>query len=203
MTRLASFSSAELYDAGGRRCAMDRAIKPVHRGMRLAGRAYTVRCASGDNLALHRAITRVGTGQILVIATSGGHEQSYCGAVLCAGAAHQGAAGIVLDGYIRDSDEIAEGSLPVFCRGAAHVGAVKRAPGELEIDVTCGGLHVALGQLIVGDGDGVVGVPPDDEDSVLLRAVSARQREQDLRRGIAAGRTTLEILGLESEGARA
>jgi 4-hydroxy-4-methyl-2-oxoglutarate aldolase len=192
-------TSALLYDAGGRRYAMDPRIRGLKPGDRVEGPAFTVRCAKGDNLAIHRALQAAEPGDVLVIATSGGTESSYCGSLISLAAMVRGLAGIVLDGLVRDRDEIAGLDVPVFCRGSAHVGAVKNDPGELQIPVACGGVIVAPGDLVLGDGDGVVVVPAGERADILSRARDAAEREGHRRRSVRAGMFTLEVLATETE----
>ncbi len=73
----------------------------------------------------------------------------------------RGVAGFVIDGAIRDVLEWAEGGMPVFARGHSHRRPSKEGPGEINVPITCAGLVVAPGDLVIGDADGVVAVPPD------------------------------------------
>lgn len=189
------YPSATIYDAGGRTGAMDRAIKPLSREMRLFGPAYTVRCAPGDNLALHRSLSDSAIrGHVLVIATSEGRDGSYCGELIALAAQSQGARGIILDGYVRDSDQLRRMGFPIFCRGAAHVGAVKNDEGERSVPVVCGGVTVEPGQLIAADGDGVVAVALGREVEVLLKADRALHREKQIKKLVTSGVSVLDSL---------
>jgi 4-hydroxy-4-methyl-2-oxoglutarate aldolase len=183
-----------LYDAGRRRYAMDPSIRSLAFGVRLVGRAFTVSCEPGDNLALHRALAEAPAGVVIVAGTRGGTDRSYCGALMCLAAQRRGIAGLILDGLVRDSDEIVAMGLPVFCRGAAHVGAVKRNPGILAARIDCGGVGIAPGQLVVGDSDGVVTVPLSEEAVALERARASTEREELIRAEVLAGRTLLDLI---------
>lgn len=101
---------------------------------------------------------------------------------------------MVLDGYVRDSARIQSLGFPMFCRGAAHVGAVKIDEGLRQLRVRCGGLVVEPGQLIFADSDGVVGVPLDAEEDVMDRTRAAHHRENRIRQQLDDGVSLLDAL---------
>lgn len=197
------YPTATLYEAAGGRGAMDAAIKPLAGGMSLAGPAFTVCCRPGDNLAIHRALDEAPAGTVLVIDTTQGHAGSYCGGIIAAAAKTRGLAGVVLDGHVRDVGELRSQQLSIFCRGAALGGVRKQDPGQLQVPVVCGGVQVAPGDIVVGDDDGVVVVPAAKAATVLAAAQKRDDWERMMLDGLAAGRTTLDVLGLKenvSEG---
>lgn len=196
---LGHYPTATLYEAAGGHGAMDRAIKPIAWGMSLAGPAFTVCCKPRDNLAIHRALDEAPAGAVLVIDTMQGHAESYCGGIIAAAAKARGLVGVVLDGHVRDLRELKAQDLPVFCRGSALGGVYKQDPGQLQVPVVCGGAQVAPGDVVVGDDDGVIVIPPAGVASILAAAQKRDDWERTMLDGLAAGRTTLDLLGLKEK----
>lgn len=194
---LTRFSAATVYEAAGRQYALDPHIRPIVAGARVSGPAFTVQCAPGDNLAIHRALEAVALGDVIVIAT-GAPERSYLGAVLATAAHLRGAAAIVLDGLVRDVDELVALGFPVFARGSALIGAQKQEGGDFQVPVRCGGVAVNPGDAIVGDGDGVVAVPASALADVLSAAEQRDEWERAVRRGLAAGELIVDLLDLRA-----
>jgi len=191
-----ALGSATLHEAAGRIGALPGAIKPVAASMRVSGPAFTVEVPSGDNLAIHRAIYAARAGDVLVIATSGGIEWGYWGEILNEAAMARGLAGLVIDGGVRDTHVLADQPFPVFSNGVCIRGTLKGiAPSWFARPVAIGDIVVHPGDMIVGDRDGVVVLPPD----AVERAVEkGRQREAEETEKIArirAGARTLDLYG--------
>lgn len=194
---LGRIPTSTIYEANGRSGNMHREIKPLVPGMRVAGPAFTVSCAPSDNLALHRALTEAPVGTVIVVSTSGATNNSYAGAIIVAAARRRGAAGLIIDGLVRDVDEIRAMNLPVFSRGAGQASGNKEVSGDIQVTVECGGVPVSAGDAIIGDGDGVVCVSSRETEAVLRRALEREERERYIMAGLAAGRTTMQLLGLD------
>lgn len=149
---------------------MDPGIRPVWSPIpRLAGPAYPVRCAPGDNLMLHAAIHRAPAGTVIVV-QAGDQEFAVSGGNVCAWALRRGIAGFIVDGLIRDVGEVRELRFPVFSRGVIPIPGDKKGPGTLGETVTCGGVSVAPGDIVVGDEEGIVVVPAAEAARVLAAA---------------------------------
>ncbi len=164
-------------------------LKPFHRCTgSMAGRAFTVRTRSGDNLFIHQALTAIRPGDVLVVDGGGDISRALVGDIMVAVAQSRGAAGFVIDGAIRDAATIQAGDFPVFARAAFHRGPYKNGPGALNVPVSIGGMIVHPGDFVVGDADGVVAFAPD-RAAALLDAVRAQEaREAAIKADIAAGR---------------
>ena len=108
-----------------------------------------------------------------------------------------GIAGLVIDGSVRDAEAIVEIGFPVFCRGLSIKGTNKEQPGQVNEPIVCGGISVNPGDLILGDRDGVVAVSPGRAKDVLAAAEAREAKEEKIRTELKAGKTTVEILGLE------
>jgi 4-hydroxy-4-methyl-2-oxoglutarate aldolase len=193
----ARLGAATLHEASGQRGALPSAIKPISAAMRVAGPAFTVATPPGNNLWIHRALAAAGPGDVLVVVTSGHHEAGYWGDIMTVAALQRGLAGVVIDGCVRDSEAIARLRFPVFARGLSIRGTGKdgAAAGGLRQPVTLGDVTVSPGDLVVGDGDGVVVVSGAHATDVLEKARERERREAEAIERLRKGETTLEIYG--------
>lgn len=148
--------------------------------VRMVGSALTVQTAHGDNLAVHQALEQLQPGQVLVVAAGGHLDRAIVGEIMCSYATQRGAAGVVVDGAIRDSAQLAAAALPVFAAGLSHQGPYKNGPGTVGKPVCVGGTLVHDGDLVVGDADGVVVVVP--QTSAVEVSHRAQAREADKQR---------------------
>src|SRR5215203_5414665 len=165
-------------------------IRPFHKAGVLAGTALTVRTCPGDNLVIHEALDLIRPGDVLVVDGGGDTSRALLGEIMLTIAQSRGAAGIVIDGAIRDVGVISESSFPCFARAAIHKGPYKNGPGEINVAVTIGGMVVEPGDIVVGDDDGVVAFSQAIADD-LLKAVRAQEtREVEILLSIREGRYT-------------
>jgi len=156
-----------LADLLGRAQVMEIGIRALWSpAPRVAGPAFTVMCAPGDNLMLHAAIYRAPPGSVLVVA-AGDADYAVAGGNVCAVAQHRGIAAFVVDGVIRDLAEVRDAGFPVFARGVVPVAGVKATTAPLNEPITCGGVLVRAGDVVVADDDGVLVVPAEYRDQVL------------------------------------
>ena len=182
----------------GTRSAMNAGIDPLHRGAEVAGTAVTVEATPGDNLAIHKAITVAEPGDVLVVDGDAYTETAYLGELMCASCRAHDVAGVVVDGAVRDRAEISEMGYPVYARGVTPRGPFKHDPGSVNVTVSCGGVTVDPGDVVVGDADGVSVVPADDAEAVLERAREKRAAEDDRRERVESGEYLYHIGGYES-----
>ena len=180
-----------------RQGTMDSGIKPIDPKSRMLGRAVTVQCYPGDNLALHQGIYAAEPGDVLILDCHGYTEAGHFGDIMTLACQMRGIAGVVIDGSCRDSEDIKELGLPVFVRGFNPSGTVKASLGKVNVPVTCGGVRVNPGDMILGDCDGVVVVPREKEDQVFEKAQAKFAKEEKLVEELKAGKTTLEIYGFD------
>jgi len=176
---------------------MDSGIKPIDPKSRMLGRAVTVQCYPGDNLALHQGIYAAEPGDVLILDCHGYTEAGHFGDIMALACQVRGIAGVVIDGSCRDSEDIKELGLPVFVRGFNPSGTVKASLGKVNVPVTCGGVRVNPGDMVLGDCDGVVVVPREKEDQVFEKAQAKFAKEEKLVEELKAGKTTLEIYGFD------
>jgi RraA family protein len=165
-------------------------IRPFHKGSVLAGTALTVRTCPGDNLVIHEALELIRPGDVLVVDGGGDTSRALLGEIMLTIAQSRGAAGIVIDGAIRDVGVISQSTFPCFAKAAIHKGPYKNGPGEINVPVTVGGMVVEPGDIVVGDDDGIVAFSQAIADD-LLKAVRAQEiREAEILLSIREGRYT-------------
>ena len=166
-------SPTTLADVLSRDRVMDCGICPLWMEMpRIAGPAYPVRCAPGDNLMLHAAIHRAPSGSIIVV-EAGDVDYAVAGGNVCRVAQKRGIAGFVVDGVIRDLAEVRAIRFPVFARGVMPIPGGKNVVDILNGPVQCGGVRVEPGDIVVADEEGIV-VVPESRRAAVLEAAQAR-----------------------------
>jgi regulator of RNase E activity RraA len=143
----------------------------------MCGVAVTVRVRPGDNLMFHKALEIAQAGDVLVVDAGGELSQAIVGGNIRATMIQKKVAGIVLDGALRDLTEWAEGGMPAFAKGSNHRGPSKDGPGEVNVPISCAGMVVKPGDVIIGDPDGVVAIGGDELEGWLpaIRATLARE----------------------------
>lgn len=163
-------------------------LTPFYAGPTMAGRAVTVRTACGDNLFIHKALDLLQPGDVLVVDGGGDTGRALIGEIMMTVALHKGAAGMVIDGAVRDSAALRASSFPVFARGVTHRGPYKNGPGAINEPVSVGGMIVAPGDLVVGDADGVVAFPMAAAPALLDAVRAQEKREAEILLSIREGR---------------
>ncbi|WP_245990122.1 RraA family protein [Tabrizicola piscis] len=170
--------------------------RPIAPGMALAGPALTVRCQPGDNLALHRAIAMAKGGEVLVVDYGGSVDSGPFGEIMALACQLRGIVGMVIDGSVRDSEQIAALRFPVFAKGLNIRGTTKRDRGQIGVPVTIGGVRVSPGDIVLADADAIVTLAPDDLAAALAASKARATREAVTMERLRQGETTLAILGL-------
>jgi len=167
------FVSTTWADVLDRQQIMHHGIRPLWPGMpRIAGPAFPVACAPGDNLMLHAAIYRAPAGSVVVV-QAGDLNYAVAGGNVCATAQKNGIAGFVIDGLVRDLGEIRDRAFPVFARGIIPKPGGKHGTGILNGTVECGGVSVSPGDWVIADEEGIAVVPAAQLDQ-RYAAASAR-----------------------------
>ena len=168
--RARQFQAAILADVGGRRGTLGGQIKPLHSSMKIAGPAFTVEVRPGDNLMFHVALAQARPGDVIVVEGKGDTSAALCGNIMVTQALAAGLEGFVVDACVRDSEEIVAGTFPVFSIGTNPNGPTKALGGRVNWPVTLAGTTVNPGDLIPGNPDGVVVVPKENVEEILLLA---------------------------------
>ena len=175
-----AFASSILADVAGRRGALHGRIKALSPGMRVCGPAFTVDVRAGDNLMIHAAMALAQSGDVLVIDGKADQTCALMGSIMLNACKKLGLAGVVLDASIRDTEELASLGFPVWSLGANPNGPTKNVPGRINGAVSCGGVTVHPGDLVVGDADGVV-VIERDRAAALLPLAAAKVADEHKR----------------------
>jgi 4-hydroxy-4-methyl-2-oxoglutarate aldolase len=199
--RFREHSVPNIADAMHGMNTMDAGIRPAYSPMKpVAGTAITAVLTPGDGLMLRKALELAGPGDVVVVNGFGSLERALLGGNVCISAGLQGLKGFVIDGAIRDPEEIRTLDMPVMARGITpRSGTTASGWGEVNVPIACGGVVVSPGDLVVADGDGAVVIPVDGAVPVLeaLEAV-ARQKGKPSELGARVGRQA----DLPSHGSR-
>ena len=177
---------ANIADEMNRVSCMDARIRPVNT-IPLLGTAFTVKARVGDNLMLHRAIDMAEPGDVIIVDGQGDLANSLIGENMMMWAHRRGLAGMVIDGAVRDIDSLRQLDFSVYAAGVQPNGPYKVGPGEINVPVSCGGIVVYPGDIIVGDSDGVVVIKAADAPTILEKAKSKLTQELASREAIANG----------------
>lgn len=170
---------ANIDDTIGRVFAMNHRIRPVNRFKRLVGPAFTVKVPEGDNLMLHKAMDLAQPGDVLVVDAGADPCRAIFGEIIVTYCRRRGLAGLIVDGALRDTDAIGElTDFPVYAIGASPNGPWKNGPGEINFPITCGGIVINPGDLIVGDADGVIAIHPEDAEALAAATEAVNAKEE-------------------------
>lgn len=201
--------SAQLRKRGLNNVTID-GVRPMHPGTKIVGTAKTLRFVPGreDLFQSHgggynaqkRAFDAVGEGEVIVIEARGETGSGTLGDVLALRALTRKAAAIVTDGGVRDYDAVAEIGIPVFSAGAhpAVLGR-KHVPWEHDVTIGCGGTTVQPGDIIVGDGDGVIVLPPALAEEVADAALAQEDEDAYVADQVRAGHPVDGLFPMNAE----
>ena len=196
LSELARLGSATVYEAAGRRGLVDVPWRQVVPHSRVAGPARTVRCGQGDNLMVHAAIASLEPGEVLVLTMPEPEPVALVGDLLATQAKAHGAAAVLVDGAVRDVEELIELGLPIWTRHVSIRGATKDVVGALDEAVTVGGQVIHPGDVVVLDADGVAVVARELVDEVLAASLEREQREARKRTQLQDGALSYDLDGL-------
>jgi regulator of RNase E activity RraA len=188
---------ANVADCMNRLCALSSAIRLVSRPFSgsMAGPALTVKGRPGDNLMLHKALNMAVEGDVIVVSNEGDRSQSLMGEIMATYGKYKKIAGFVLDGPIRDLDALRDLGVPIYATGSTPGGPFKEGPGEVNVPISCGNIHVEPGDVVLGDTDGVIVVPRLDAPALLEAA--RKFSANDKAKVDAAGKGTAHRAGVE------
>jgi len=197
---------ANISDCMARMTAGGPRLRPMHKSGYLAGPALTVKARPGDNLMIHKALTMAQPGDVIVVDAGGDLTNALFGEIMMAIAIKNGVVGVVLNGAVRDSEEIGEGHFPIYAAGVTHRGPYKDGPGEINVPIAMDGMLIRPGDLVLGDADGLLCVPYEDAETLLAATHKKMEQEKQMMADIAAGRldtawidATLKRIGCNTE----
>lgn len=179
--KFSSIPTPFISDVLGGFGAMISEIKPVVPNAKVCGPALTARTAGGAWPAIVRAIEVAEHGDVLVVEGRGLENVACLGGMICWDLKQQGVTGAVVDGAVRDIDELRELRFPIFARAIVPCVGPDAPAGDVNITIQCGGQKVAPDDIIVGDDNGVMVVPKEKAEEVLHYAEKKIDYEQKLR----------------------
>lgn len=199
---LSEYSASLISDCMNRMGIMSAAIQRIVPGGPFAGPAVTVEEAEGGNLMSHLALELVREGDVIVIDAKAVMTRAAWGGLQTLAAKQRGAKAVVVDGTIRDANESAKLGLPIFARGTSPGGPLKGASGNVNYPIACGGVVVNPGDIVVGDGDGVVVVPQELAEALIELCKNRLSLEQRWLASVEAGHSTVDAVGLREQAER-
>jgi len=190
--------SCVVADSQERAGVMHSAIKPITHD-RFVGVALTVKLYPGDLVDCLDALKVASEGDVIVVDACGDTETSIWGGLMAGLCQQKGVVGAVVDGAIRDTDEIKALGFPICTRAivprsthSPYSGRME--PIEVNVPITCGGVPVNPGDIVLADEIGVVVVPQEEAGEVLERAREQAAQEEETRKRIKEGKTVEELL---------
>jgi len=167
---------------------MDSRIQALVPEKPICGCAVTVRVRPGDKLFLHKAIEEAQEGDVLVVDTGCDYRTAVVGGIMSSAAfGKRKIAGLVIDGVVRDVEELRAQKYPVFAAGVVPNTGEDDGPGMLNLPISCGNIPVMPGDVIVGDDNGVVVIPADYCEVVLKicadKVAKEHQRMDEIEHG--------------------
>jgi 4-hydroxy-4-methyl-2-oxoglutarate aldolase len=177
---------------------LDPAIRPVWDGAQIIGPALTVLNTSGDTLMMHYAVELSQPGDVLVLVSDQPNPSAVWGKMVTVVARARNLAGVIVDGNVRDSAFIREVKFPVWARAYSPRGSTRKGPGSINVPVSCGGVIINPGDLIMADDDGIIVIPQSKMDAALSAAQARLQREKNIMQKLEQGISPYTILGLDA-----
>jgi len=203
--RWANLGSAAVGDAlrslGKAFQCMDSGLRPLSPELAIAGPTYTVRCYPGATWAIERALEQAQSGDVLVVDAGGFTDAIVMGGLMSQRAAKRGLAAAIVDGAVRDVDQIRRIPFPLYSRGICPRAGTFAEIGEWQTIICCGRIPVSPGDWIVADGSGIVVVPSEMQSAVFAAATEIHQKEQSIARSLRNGKNLAES-ALASAGNR-
>ncbi len=175
--RFRGLATPNVADAMGRFHFMDPGMRQ-RSGLACCGVAVTVNARPADNLMVHKAIQVAQPGDVVVVCTNGNTTSAVFGDLMCRSAVGARLGGIIVDGAIRDIEGITALGFPAFSRTVCAGGCDKDGPGEINVPIACGGTVVMPGDIVIGDGDGIVVVPREEAAEVHRLVLELVERER-------------------------
>lgn len=167
---------ANIDDCMNRTAAVDPSIKPLNKSP-LLGTAFTVKVPEGDNLMFHKAMDMAQAGDVIVIDAGGDINRAIFGELMITYCKTRGIAGVIVDGSVRDADALSEMDIAIYAKGVTPNGPYKNGPGEINTPISFGGKVICPGDIIVGDGDGIVVIKPDAAEVIAEQTRKISEKE--------------------------
>jgi len=193
---LTRVSTPNISDAMHRKGAM-YGLFSMNPGLKMVGPAVTVQTFEGDWAKTVEAIDTAQPGDVIVIYNGGSDRVAPWGELATLSCLNKGVSGVVIDGAVRDIDDIRRLEFPVFTRAVVPNAGEPKGFGEINAEISCAGQTVRPGDYIVGDDNGVVVVPKERAYEIARRSVEVEKNESRIRDEITRGSTLSKVLRLE------
>ncbi|HET7098242.1 MAG TPA: RraA family protein [Casimicrobiaceae bacterium] len=175
---------------------MDPGIRAMQSDRRIAGTAVTVHQPGVDGTIVGYALGQIRPGDVLVIDRCGDMRHAGFGGLVCYAAKVAKIAGVIVDGVVTDIGEIRQYGVPVWCRGLSAVTAKRIGlAGTFCVPISCGGVAVRPGDVIIADECGVVVLDPTDAEAAADKAIGMQEAEAKSRARLDAGEKLPDISG--------
>jgi 3-hexulose-6-phosphate synthase / 6-phospho-3-hexuloisomerase len=185
-------STPNVTDAMHRKGAMEGLIS-ICGNVKIAGRAVTVQTFAGDWAKPVEAIDVARDGDIIVINNDGVTTVAPWGELASLSSMKKGVSGVVIDGAVRDVDDIRAMKFPVFAKAIVPNAGEPKGFGEINAEIRCCGQYVRQGDWIIGDESGVVVIPSERAYEIARRAMEVRKNEERIREEIQRGSTLSNV----------
>jgi 3-hexulose-6-phosphate synthase/6-phospho-3-hexuloisomerase len=185
-------STPNISDAMHKMGAM-KEIRPIKLGFHMIGRALTVKTIDGDWAKPIDAIDRGKKDTVITVDVNGGRTAVW-GELATWSAKKRGIRGVVIDGAVRDLDDLLKINFPIFCRYISSNAGEPKGFGEIGAEIICGGQTVQNGDWIIGDDSGVVVVPQQNAQEIANRALDVKEQENRIREEIKSGGSLGRVL---------
>jgi len=193
---LTRVSTPNISDAMHRKGAM-HGLFSVNPGLKMVGPAVTVQTFEGDWAKTVEAIDTAQSGDVIVIYNGGSDQVAPWGELATLSCINKGVSGVVIDGAVRDIDDIRRLEFPVFARAVVPNAGEPKGFGEINAEIRCAGQTVRPEDYIVGDDNGIVVVPKERAYEIARRSVEVEKNESRIRDEITKGSTLSKVLRLE------
>lgn len=174
---------ANIDDNMGRTAAVHQSIRPLNK-VPLVGVAFTIKVPQGDNLMFHKAMDLAKPGDVIVIDAGGFDDRSIFGELMATYCKVRGVAGLVVDGAIRDQEALCEMDMPIYAKSTTPTAPIKMGLVRLMSQWSSAAGWSAPADILVGDQDGLIVIPPEQAQEVLEKTRATMEKEAKIMEDI-------------------